>query len=142
MNDAFHLARFVEAQENYYETALAEMHAGQKWSHWIWFIFPQLKGLGSSANADYYGLSGLAEARAYLTHPLLGPRLREATATMLAQPSSDAAAVLGRLDAMKFRSCLTLFAQAAPAEPVFAEALQRFFAGEPDARTLEMLGRG
>jgi len=142
MTDTFHLARFVEAQENYYETALAEMHAGQKWSHWIWFIFPQLKGLGSSANADYYGLSGLEEAGAYLTHPLLGPRLREATATMLAQPSSDAAAVLGRLDAMKFRSCLTLFAQATPAEPVFAEALQRFFAGEPDARTLEMLGRG
>jgi len=140
MTDTFNLARFVEAQDNYYDTALAEMHAGQKWSHWIWFIFPQLKGLGSSANAEYYGLSGLEEARAYLAHPVLGPRLREAVSAML--PHSDAAAVLGRLDAMKFRSCLTLFARAAPDEPLFAEALQRFFAGEPDGRTLQMLGNG
>lgn len=138
--DAFHLSRFIEAQEASYATALAELRAGRKRTHWIWFVFPQLKGLGSSANADYYGLSGLAEARAYLAHPLLGQRLREATAVMLAHQASGAASVLGELDALKFRSCMTLFARADPAEPVFGVALEGFFAGEADARTLRLLG--
>lgn len=138
--DAFHLSRFIEAQEASYATALAELRAGRKRTHWIWFVFPQLKGLGSSANADYYGLSGLAEARAYLAHPLLGQRLREATAVMLAHQASGAASVLGELDALKFRSCMTLFARADPAEPVFGVALEGFFAGQADARTLRLLG--
>lgn len=138
--DALNLSRFIEAQEASYATALAELRAGRKRTHWIWFVFPQLKGLGSSANADYYGLSGLAEARAYLAHPLLGQRLREATAVMLAHQAAGAASVLGELDAMKFRSCMTLFARADPAEPAFGAALKRFCAGQPDARTLRLLG--
>ncbi|HTO20671.1 MAG TPA: DUF1810 domain-containing protein [Pseudomonas sp.] len=138
--DALSLSRFIEAQEASYATALAELRAGRKQTHWIWFVFPQLKGLGSSANADYYGLSGLAEARAYLAHPLLGQRLHEATAVMLAHQAAGAASVLGELDAMKFRSCMTLFARADLAGPVFGAALKRFFAGQPDARTLRLLG--
>lgn len=138
--DEFDPARFIEAQKASYATALAELRAGRKRTHWIWFVFPQLRGLGSSANADYYGLSGLAEARAYLAHPLLGQRLRDATAAMLVHHSLGAASVLGELDALKFRSCMTLFALADPAEPAFGAALERFFAGEPDARTLQLLG--
>ena len=136
--DAFGLARFLDAQQQWYAIALREIRAGRKRTHWVWFVFPQLKGLGSSANAEKYGLSGLAEARAYLADAVLGPRLREATAAMLAHPS--ASAVLGELDALKFRSCLTLFALANPAEPFFAAALDDLFGGERDARTLELLG--
>lgn len=139
MADAFNLSRFLNAQATAYDTALAELRAGRKRTHWIWFVFPQLKGLGSSSNANYYALSGLEEARAYLAHPLLGRRLREATAAMLAQQPHTARSVLGELDALKFRSCMTLFARAEPAEAVFAEALDTFFNGEPDARTLQLL---
>src|SRR5690606_37518710 len=101
---------------------------------------PPAQGLGSSANADYYGLSGLNEARAYLAHPILGQRLRQATEALLAQRPLSARAALGELDALKFRSCMTLFACAEPAEPVFGAALESFFAGEPDPRTLQLLG--
>ena len=139
MTDAFNLSRFIEAQADSYNTALAELRAGRKYTHWIWFVFPQLKGLGSSGNADYYGLSGLDEARAYLAHPVLGPRLREATTALLAHRPHAARAVLGELDAMKFRSCMTLFACADPTEPVFGAALDVFFAGKPDTRTLQLL---
>ena len=139
-NDVFNLSRFIEAQHASYTTALAELRAGRKRTHWIWFVFPQLQGLGRSVNADYYGLSGLAEARAYLAHPLLGQRLRDATAAMLAHQPIGAESVLGELDALKFRSCMTLFARADPDEPVFGAALERLFAGEPDARTLRLLG--
>jgi len=137
--DAFRLARFRRAQENTYATALEELRSGRKRSHWIWFVFPQLKGLGHSANSEEYGLGGLDEARAYLADPLLGQRLREATGAMLAHRSSRAAAVLGELDALKFRSCLTLFSLADPSEQVFATALERFFACELDPRTLQLL---
>jgi len=136
----FCLARFREAQVQWYATALRELRAGKKRSHWVWFVFPQLKGLGCSANAERYGLSGLAEARAYLADALLGQRLRECTAAMLAHQSLGASAVLGELDALKFRSCLTLFALADPGEPVFVAALESLFAGERDWRTLELLG--
>lgn len=138
-SDEFRLARFLDAQKNSYDIALAELSAGRKRSHWIWYVFPQLRGLGFSANADTYGLVSLAEARAYLADPLLGQRLKEAIEAMLAHRSLDAASVLGELDALKFRSCLTLFSLADPSEPIFANALERFFDGERDARTLELL---
>lgn len=137
--DPFQLSRFTEAQETSYATALAELRAGRKRTHWIWFVFPQLRGLGSSANAERYGLTGLAEARAYLGHPVLGPRLREATAAMLVHQAGDAGSVLGEVDALKFRSCLTLFSLADPSEQIFRAALDAFFGGECDRRTLALL---
>lgn len=138
-SDKFQLSRFLTAQDNSYFTALNELRSGTKQSHWIWYVFPQLRGLGQSANADFYGLSGLEEARAYLTHPVLGPRLREAAEAMLEQGSHDASTVLGELDALKFKSCLTLFSLADPSEKIFAKALERFFNGEQDTRTLKLL---
>lgn len=137
--DKFRLTRFLDAQENAYPTALRELRAGKKRSHWIWYIFPQLKGLGLSSTSEIYGVTGLAEARAYLTNPILRQRLLDATEAMLAHDTFDAATILGELDALKFRSCLTLFALADPDEPIFAKALKRFFGGERDARTLELL---
>jgi uncharacterized protein (DUF1810 family) len=137
--DEFHLSRFLAAHEHSYAAAIEELRSGWKRSHWIWFVFPQLRGLGSSAASEEYGLSGLAEARAYLADPLLGKRLRESTQAMLAHRSLPASAVLGELDALKFRSCLTLFMQADPTEELFAIALERFFAGERDARTIKLL---
>lgn len=137
--DPFHLARFLEAQRDTYGTAIAELRAGRKRSHWIWFVFPQLKGLGRSAMSQRYGLSGVAEATAYLAHPALGPRLLEAIRALLSNGTVPATAILGELDAMKVRSCLTLFGVAAPAEPLFADALAHYFAGEPDPATLALL---
>jgi uncharacterized protein (DUF1810 family) len=135
----FDLERFVDAQATAYATALDELRAGRKRSHGIWFVFPQLRGLGRSDAAWTYGLSSLDEARAYLAHPLLGARLREAVAALLAHRDARADAILGEVDAMKFRSCLTLFARAAPEEAVFAAALAAFFAGAPDPETVAML---
>jgi uncharacterized protein (DUF1810 family) len=137
--DEFRLTRFLDAQEHSYATAIEELRSGEKRTHWIWFVFPQLRGLGRSAASEEYGLSGLAEARAYLADPLLGRRLRESTQTMLTHRSLGASAVLGELDALKFRSCLTLFSMADPAEQLFATALESFFAGERDVRTLKLL---
>lgn len=139
MPDALDLSRFTDAQEPTYATALAELRSGYKRTHWIWFVFPQLKGLGYSSNAERYGLSGLAEARAYLAHPVLGERLREAIAVMLEHEAKGASSVLGELDAMKFRSCLTLFSLAAPSEQVIRRALEVFFSGQLDERTLILL---
>jgi len=138
-SDEFRLDRFRKAQEGVCPTALRELRAGKKRTHWIWFVFPQLKGLGRSAYSQEYGLSGLAEARAYLADPVLGQRLRESTQAVLAHRSLGASAVLGELDALKFRSCLTLFALAAPDEPLFSSALEGLFGGERDPRTLELL---
>jgi uncharacterized protein (DUF1810 family) len=137
--DVFGLTRFLEAQQRQYAAALKEMREGGKRTHWIWFVFPQLSGLGRSAYAQQYGLTGLAEARAYLAHPVLGLRLREATEAMLAHQAMGAVSVLGPVDAVKFRSCLTLFSLAAPGEPLFSTALECFFAGECDLRTLQLL---
>jgi len=137
--DPFDLRRFVEAQDGIYETALAELRAGSKQSHWMWFIFPQLRGLGLSAAAQRYAISSLDEARAYLRHPLLGPRLRECVDAILpwsAQLSAEQ--ILGSIDALKFRSSLTLFELAEPEGP-FAHALAEFYAGQPDTRTLALL---
>ncbi|MBS0505753.1 MAG: DUF1810 domain-containing protein [Proteobacteria bacterium] len=139
MPHAFDLQRFLQAQEGVYAQALGELKAGRKRTHWIWFIFPQLQGLGFSAMSQAYAISGLDEARAYLDHPVLGARLLECVQAMLAHAGLPAAGILGEIDAVKWRSCLTLFAAAWPGEPVFDEALRRFFAGVPDARTLELL---
>lgn len=135
--DPFDLSRFLEAQRDDYDTALAELRAGRKRSHWIWFVFPQIQGLGRSHTSQKYGVSGVAEAAAYLAHPVLGPRLLESVQAMLDNGPLPAATILGELDAMKFRSCLTLFSLAAPAEPLFATALAHYFAGRPDPATLE-----
>jgi uncharacterized protein (DUF1810 family) len=142
MDDPFDLQRFVDAQERVYGDALAELRAGRKESHWIWFVLPQLRGLGRSANAEYYGLGGLAEARAYLAHPVLGPRLRETIDVLLDHADLPASLILGPPDDMKFRSCLTLFARADPAEARFQRALEAFFGGRPDGATLRLLGDG
>lgn len=140
-HDEFDLQRFLQAQEQAYAPALAELKAGRKRSHWIWYIFPQLQGLGYSAMSQRYAIGGLAEARAYLAHPLLGPRLLECVRALLLHTGSDAVDILGGIDAVKFRSCLTLFAAAAPEQPLFEQALQAFFAGVPDQNTVTLLRR-
>lgn len=133
------LSRFVDAQEGVYPRALAELEAGRKRSHWMWFVLPQLAGLGRSQTARRYALSGLEEAKAYLAHPVLGPRLRECVRAVLKHPERSPHEIFGSPDDMKFRSCLTLFAAAAPDEPLFDDALRTFYDGERDARTLRLL---
>jgi uncharacterized protein (DUF1810 family) len=133
------LSRFVEAQATTYQTALAELRRGRKASHWMWFVFPQIQGLGSSSTARFYAIADLAEARAYLAHPVLGPRLLEVVAAINALPGGDAHAVFGAPDDLKLRSSLTLFQAAAPDEPGFGQALDKYFGGAPDPRTLERL---
>lgn len=141
MSDPYRLERFVTAQDSggAYRRALAELRAGRKASHWMWFVFPQLAGLGSSAMARQYAISGLDEARAYLRHPVLGPRLRECAGAVAAAERTSASDIFGYVDAMKLRSCMTLFAAAVPAEPVFAAVLDRYFGGEPDQASLDRL---
>jgi uncharacterized protein (DUF1810 family) len=140
-SDPYHLERFVTAQDagGTYQRALAELRAGRKASHWMWFIFPQVAGLGLSSMAQRYAISGLPEARAYLGHPVLGPRLRECAGAVAAVGDSTADRILGPVDAMKLRSCMTLFAAAAPEEPSFGEVLTRYFDGQPDQATLARL---
>ncbi|NQE63980.1 DUF1810 domain-containing protein [Caulobacter sp. RHG1] len=133
------LSRFVDAQANTYATALAELRRGEKTSHWMWFVFPQIAGLGRSPTAQRYAIAGLAEARAYLAHPVLGPRLVEAVEAINALPGRDAHAVFGTPDDLKLRSSLTLFQAAAPHERAFAQALDKYFAGEGDPLTLARL---
>ncbi|MBS0380698.1 MAG: DUF1810 domain-containing protein [Proteobacteria bacterium] len=140
MSDEFNLERFVRAQAPIYAQALAELVAGRKTSHWMWFVFPQLRGLGHSNAAHEYGISGIEEARAYLAHPLLGARLRECTNTVAALEGVTAERVFGYPDELKFRSSMTLFAQAAStADGCFRVALARYFAGAEDPRTRELL---
>jgi len=143
VDDPFELSRFVTAQDagGTYDTALRELRAGRKTSHWMWFVFPQLAGLGRSSTARHYAVSGPAEARAYLAHPVLGPRLRECAAAVAALPTADPVAVLGSVDAQKLRSSMTLFAAVAPDEPAFQEVLDRCFGGDGDPLTHELLGR-
>jgi uncharacterized protein (DUF1810 family) len=135
------LERFVAAQDagGTYDQALAELRAGRKTSHWMWFIFPQIAGLGRSGMAQRYAIASLDEARAYLAHPVLGPRLRESAAALLDHSGTNAEAILGAIDAMKLRSSMTLFARAAPDEPVFADVLERYFGGVADEETLRRL---
>lgn len=138
MSDLYRLERFVAAQDRggTYERAVAELRDGQKRSHWMWFVFPQIAGLGFSPAAQEYGISGLDEARAYLAHPVLGPRLRECARLVVEAGGADAALIFGTTDAMKLRSSMTLFAVADPDEPVFAEILDQYFHGERDDATL------
>ncbi len=133
------LSRFVDAQAGTYSQALAELRAGRKTGHWMWFVLPQVAGLGRSPTAQHYAISGLDEARAYLAHPVLGPRLVECAQALLDLPGDDAAAVLGPVDAMKLRSSMTLFAHADPAQPVFRAVLERYFAGQEDEATTSRL---
>ncbi len=133
------LSRFVDAQAGTYEQALAEVRAGRKTGHWMWFVLPQVAGLGRSPTAQHYAISGLDEARAYLAHPVLGPRLVECAQALLDLPGDDAAAVLGPVDAMKLRSSMTLFAHADPGQPVFRAVLERYFAGQEDEATTSRL---
>jgi uncharacterized protein (DUF1810 family) len=138
--DSFSLQRFIDAQDSgsTYAAAVAELGRGRKQTHWMWFVFPQLSGLGHSPTAQHYAISGLDEARAYLAHPVLGPRLREASGIVGRLPGRDPVAVLGPIDAMKLRSSMTLFALADPDEQVFRVVLDRYFGGEPDPTTVEL----
>jgi uncharacterized protein (DUF1810 family) len=141
MDDPFDLHRFVVAQDPEFESVLGELRRGRKTGHWMWFIFPQVRGLGSSSMASHFGISSLAEASAYLEHPILGARLVQCTELINDLPSQPIEQVLGGIDAMKFRSSITLFAQAGRQSDVFARALKKYFAGEPDQRTLDRLAQ-
>ena len=142
MPDPFDLDRFVAAQDPVLDQVRAELAAGRKHSHWMWFVFPQLRGLGQSAMAQRYGIASRAEAEAYLAHPVLGRRLEEMTRLMNAASGGSAEEILGGIDAVKFRSCMTLFAALRPGESVFTSALARYYGGARDPRTLELLGAG
>ena len=135
------LERFVRAQEHSYDAALREIRGGRKRSHWMWYIFPQIAGLGMSSTAQYYAIYDLTEAEEYMAHPILGPRLLEISRALLALDTSDADAVFGWPDNLKLRSSMTLFHCADPDCPVFQQVLDKFFGGRPDERTLAILGR-
>jgi len=137
--DRFSLQRFVEAQNGVYDRVLAELCAGDKRSHWMWFIFPQLKGLGSSSMAARYAISGLPEAEAYLQHEILGARLRECSELVLQMEGRTIEQIFGYPDYLKFRSSITLFARAATDNRVFNRCLEKYFDGEPDSATLRLL---
>lgn len=141
MDDPFDLQRFVEAQDagRTYDTALRELQAGRKTGHWMWFVFPQLAGLGRSATARRFAVRGTDEARAYLAHPVLGPRLQACAQALLGLRTCNPVAVLGSVDAQKLRSSMTLFALVAPHEAVFAEVLDRCFGGDADPLTRGLL---
>ncbi len=139
MADAYDLQRFVDAQKPLYERVISELRAGSKQSHWMWFIFPQIAGLGRSPTAVRFAVASLDEARAYLAHPILGPRLRECAKLTLDVEGKSAREIFGPVDEMKFRSSMTLFARAAPDEPLFAQCLEKYFGGVPDPATLAIL---
>jgi uncharacterized protein (DUF1810 family) len=137
--DPYDLNRFVQAQQSDYEQALSEVRSGQKRSHWMWYIFPQFDGLGSSATAQRYSIKSIAEAKAYLSHPVLGSRLIECAEAVLNVEQRSAYEIFGSPDNMKLKSCATLFASISPAGSVFEQLLDKFFQGEPDSRTLRLL---
>jgi uncharacterized protein (DUF1810 family) len=141
VNDPFELERFVVAQDRggTYEAAAAELRAGRKRSHWIWFVFPQIAGLGQSPTSRRYAISSLAEARAYLAHPVLGTRLIESAVIVLDLEGRSASDIFGGIDAIKLRSSMTLFARADPENPVFGDVLAKFFGGVPDVATDRLL---
>ncbi len=136
LDDPFNLKRFVDVQNPVYEEVCSELRAGRKQTHWIWFIFPQLKGLGHSIMASTYGIASRAEAMAYLEHPVLGPRLIECTQTVNGIEGKSITAILGNPDDLKFQSSMTLFSLVDPRNPVFKTALRKYFAGETDERTV------
>jgi uncharacterized protein (DUF1810 family) len=139
VSDPFDLRRFVDAQAHTYDQALAELRAGEKRTHWMWFVFPQIAGLGHSGMARRFAISGLEEARAYVAHPTLGRRLVESARALTDLDTADADRVLGPVDAQKLRSSMTLFARAAPDEPVFREVLDHYFDGTEDDATTSRL---
>ena len=136
---AYDLNRFITAQSRDYDRALSEIRAGRKRSHWIWYIFPQLKGLGMSSTSEFYGIDGLGEAKAYMENALLRERLLEISGALLTLDSNDASSVMGYPDDLKLRSSMTLFAEAAPECAVFQQVLDKFFGGEKDRSMLRML---
>ena len=140
--DSFNLERFVDAQTGNYAVALQELREGEKRSHWMWYIFPQVAGLGNSPMAKTYAIQSRAEAVAYLAHPILGDRLRECVAAVNRVQGSPATEIFGGIDAMKFRSSLTLFAQVADDRSLFEEALDKYYDGEMDRLTLSLLDNG
>ena len=135
--DPYDLQRFVAAQDagGTYDRAVAELRGGRKISHWMWFVFPQIAGLGLSPTSQKYAITSLDEAQAYLAHPVLGPRLTECAAILAGLPARSAAQIFGDLDAQKLRSSITLFTRAAPGEPLFRQVLDKYFAGQPDPAT-------
>ena len=139
MDDPYGLERFVRAQASSYQQALSELERGRKHSHWMWWIFPQLEGLGSSTTSRAYSIKSEAEARAYLDHPLLGPRLRECANAIMAVGGQSATAILGSPDDLKLKSCATLFAHVSSPGSVFERILDKFYGGERDAATLRLL---
>ena len=142
MEDPYRLGRFVDAQEHTYQAAVSELRAGRKATHWMWFVFPQVAGLGQSSMAKRYAIGSLAEAQAYLRHPVLGPRLRECAQLLQAIDGKSASEILGDVDAMKLRSSMTLFSEAEPGEGVFRQILDKYFQGVPDQETVRRLGTG
>ncbi|MBP3957541.1 DUF1810 domain-containing protein [Gemmata sp. G18] len=139
-SDPYNLSRFVEAQEDDYEQALAEIKSGRKRSHWMWYIFPQFDGLGFSSISKQYAIKSRAEAEAYLTHPVLGPRLVECVEAALRVDGRSALEIFGSPDDLKLRSCATLFARVSPTGSVFDQLLDKYYSGERDAKTLQLLG--
>ena len=139
--DPYNLSRFVHAQEEDYEQALSELRDGRKRTHWIWYIFPQIDGLAFSSTSKRYAIKSAEEARAYLDHPVLGPRLLECAGALLRVEGRSATEILGSPDDMKLRSCATLFTCALPAGSVFDRLLEKYYRGEHDSKTLELLGK-
>lgn len=139
VTDIHHLQRFVDAQAPVFEEVRSELRAGRKTSHWIWFIFPQIKGLGHSATAREFAISSCEEAAAYAAHPILGPRLRECTSLVNAIAGRGIRQILGTPDDLKFRSSMTLFMRACPDDPIFRDAIDKYYGGEFDAPTLDLL---
>jgi len=139
VNDPHNLRRFVEAQEGIYSSVVRELERGHKNGHWIWYIFPQISGLGRSETSRRYAISSLEEARAYLEHPTLGPRLRECTQRVMDIEGRTAEEIFGQTDAMKLRSCMTLFSQATQDNEVFVDALAKYFGGSVDPLTMQAL---
>ena len=142
MSGSYNLERFVQAQQAVYQQVTEELHGGYKRSHWMWFIFPQIEGLGRSETARYYAISSKEEAAAFLAHPVLGPRLEECTRLVLDIDGKSLDDIFGAPDDMKFRSCMTLFASVAGADSVFRECLRKYCGDQPDAQTLARLKQG
>ena len=140
-SDPFQLTRFVNAQDKIYDRALAELKDGRKRSHWMWFVFPQIEGLGFSSTTQYYSIKTLEEARRYLKHPVLGKRLRECTETILALEGLSASSIFGYPDDLKLKSSMTLFAGVAEPQSVFMRVLEKYYQGNPDERTVTLLAR-
>ena len=141
MDERFRLQRFVDAQHPVYATVLSELRSCRKRSHWMWFIFPQVAGLGRSVTSQTFAVTSLAEAAAYVAHPTLGPRLRECAALVAGIEGRSIDEIFGHPDDLKFHSSMTLFARAAPGEPIFGACLQKYFGGRPDPQTLALVSR-